>query len=679
MSDKKVTLIVEGKDKSKKAFDSANKNLKNTSSLAKSMSSRLTSVGGSLVDVGKKMTMFGTTAVAAIGGLAVKSLVDFEKAMSNVNTLFDDEGQSVEKLSEGINEMLKNTPKSADDLGASAYSIVSAGINEADEALSVLDASQRLAVAGLGETSEATDILTSALNAFNLESRDADVVANRFFLAVKSGKTTVSELAQGFGQVAPLANELGIQFEDLIASASSMTTSGMKASMAYTGIKGALSNLLKPTKEMEEVMGGLGWTTEDLVSQFAEGQGLVPTLRKLANEVDNDQQKLAKMFGSVEGLNAVMMLLNETGDNAIDIQKSMVQNGDALNTAFQKQSETIAFQYEVLKNQLGVAMREMATVIMPYLVSGIQKLTDFIGGLSEKQLKFIAIAGLLVGALGPIIMVVGGVVSAVGTLIGVIGGPAVAVIGGIIAVLGVLASVIGLNKDKFDLANFTFKNFFGFIEEKTGLITILKNSWQNVSDVFTYNLMPALLKLWEALKPLKPFVVTFAKIVGVILYGALIAVIKLIEIGLIVAIDMATKSIETMTTVIDFITDKWDGFTSMIAKVINWIDRLIEKIKQLNVVQGAKNLVGGMLGFGGGRASGGSVSRGTSYLVGEQGPELFTPSQSGSIIPNHRLAGAGGNSITINISGNTLLDRRAGEKIGDQIIRKLKSVNNRVA
>jgi signal transduction histidine kinase len=53
--------------------------------------------------------------------------------------------------------------------------------------------------------------------------------------------------------------------------------------------------------------------------------------------------------------------------------------------------------------------------------------------------------------------------------------------------------------------------------------------------------------------------------------------------------------------------------------------------------------------FGGGRASGGSVSSGTTYLVGEEGPEMFTPRTSGRIIPNHQLNGGGyTEAVTIN-------------------------------
>jgi hypothetical protein len=50
------------------------------------------------------------------------------------------------------------------------------------------------------------------------------------------------------------------------------------------------------------------------------------------------------------------------------------------------------------------------------------------------------------------------------------------------------------------------------------------------------------------------------------------------------------------------------------------------------------------------RANGGPVMSGGSYIVGERGPELFTPSSSGNITPNGALGG-GGNTITVNVNG----------------------------
>ncbi len=51
--------------------------------------------------------------------------------------------------------------------------------------------------------------------------------------------------------------------------------------------------------------------------------------------------------------------------------------------------------------------------------------------------------------------------------------------------------------------------------------------------------------------------------------------------------------------------------------------------------------------FGGARADGGPVASGRTYLVGERGPELFTPSRSGAIIANDNMRGGGRVHVTI--------------------------------
>jgi phage-related minor tail protein len=61
------------------------------------------------------------------------------------------------------------------------------------------------------------------------------------------------------------------------------------------------------------------------------------------------------------------------------------------------------------------------------------------------------------------------------------------------------------------------------------------------------------------------------------------------------------------------------------------------------------NSVLGTFGFGlPGRAAGGPVTAGQPYIVGEQGPEVFLPTSSGTIVPNNKIGGqAGGNQTNI--------------------------------
>lgn len=66
------------------------------------------------------------------------------------------------------------------------------------------------------------------------------------------------------------------------------------------------------------------------------------------------------------------------------------------------------------------------------------------------------------------------------------------------------------------------------------------------------------------------------------------------------------------------------------------------------------SLLGSILGLPG-RATGGPVSPGQAYLVGERGPELFVPTSAGSVAPNSALGGGSRDvrvSIQLNGSGS---------------------------
>jgi hypothetical protein len=93
------------------------------------------------------------------------------------------------------------------------------------------------------------------------------------------------------------------------------------------------------------------------------------------------------------------------------------------------------------------------------------------------------------------------------------------------------------------------------------------------------------------------------------------------------------------------------GFSKLAGFIGNAYDRLVDFInlvKNNSIVKGIAGVIDNV--FGGGKAAGGPVSGGTTYLVGEKGPELFTPSNSGKIIPNNAL-GSGGGTINITVNG----------------------------
>lgn len=122
---------------------------------------------------------------------------------------------------------------------------------------------------------------------------------------------------------------------------------------------------------------------------------------------------------------------------------------------------------------------------------------------------------------------------------------------------------------------------------------------------------------------------------------------------------------ESIAGAMDYIAQKVEPMLEMLEKITNAAKKAAAAIKNAfnKVVDRGKDVIGG-------RASGGSVSSGQPYMVGEQGAEMFVPSGSGRIIPNSRLAGYGGSSVIVNITGNMFADEdEMAERVGDRIVR----------
>ena len=125
--------------------------------------------------------------------------------------------------------------------------------------------------------------------------------------------------------------------------------------------------------------------------------------------------------------------------------------------------------------------------------------------------------------------------------------------------------------------------------------------------------------------------------------------------------------------VVDAIQGAVDGTKSLGEVAANVLNNIANKILDVAVNMALFGVMSGT-GTGGGllgglfkpRALGGPVSAGSSYMVGERGPELFTPSRSGSIIPNDAMGG-GGTSVVVNVdaSGSSVQgDQAQGRQLG---------------
>ncbi len=128
------------------------------------------------------------------------------------------------------------------------------------------------------------------------------------------------------------------------------------------------------------------------------------------------------------------------------------------------------------------------------------------------------------------------------------------------------------------------------------------------------------------------------------------------------AINRLASVVGTNSATMEQATKRWgDSFTNTMADVVtkgeisftNLAESIINDLIRIAIQANITDQILNSFGFGGsagggsgggspdGMARGGPVERGTTYLVGEDGPELFTASNSGNIIPNYQLNRAG--------------------------------------
>jgi len=170
-------------------------------------------------------------------------------------------------------------------------------------------------------------------------------------------------------------------------------------------------------------------------------------------------------------------------------------------------------------------------------------------------------------------------------------------------------------------------------------------------------------------------------ITGFTLLAGPIGIITALLVGLGIVIYNVIEIFKILSNDLNLV---WAGIKIMFKEAIDYIIGLfsplfdvIDRVKSAlsSIADGVKGAVSKVTSKLKGKARGGGVQVGQSYLVGERGPELFTPSGNGSIIPNNKLAMAGGGNVIVNINGGTYLDPSVAERIGDMIINRFRMSN----
>ncbi len=387
------------------AFDKMSKVIKNAVSKSNEdftkLQNKIKKVSENLEKIGKTATVAGGI-LLAMSTANIKMAADFETSMASVSTLIDTNTESLADMSKEVLNISKRTPVALKDLTSALYDIRSAGIT-AENQFTVLEKSAQLGVAGLGSTSEAVDLVTSSLNAFQLKGQDAERVYDTIFKTVKFGKTTISGIAQGFGAVAGTISAANIKLDDYMAAVAALTTTGQPAAQAHHQLKAAIAGMTRENEDAVAVFQKLG--VKNFKELIQKSGSMVNAFKAVTDQVKGNDAAILKIFGSTEAFNSVLGLTTKQHQTYIDTLYSMRNAPSLVDEGYAKKLNTVNAQMQRFQNFAQKIGIDMGNALVPHFrrfLDIAEKVMNFFDKIPEsiRNKIAVAIAGLGIGLTG---------------------------------------------------------------------------------------------------------------------------------------------------------------------------------------------------------------------------------------------------------------------------------------
>ena len=546
------------------------------------------------VDVGR----VAAAALTAVGVASVREAAQFETTFAKIQGLVGLTTDEIDELQKAARDLGPQFGRSATEAGQALFFITSSGLRGAD-AIDVLEASLKGAAIGLGDMSSIANAATAAMNTYGPSVISGTEAVDALAEAVRLGQFAPEELAASLGRVIPISAELGISLQETLGVIAGLTRGGLNASEAVTGVRGAFQAFLKPSGEANDMLAKFGMSAES-VRQSIREKGFLATVVEMREAFGDNEDAITKVFGSIEGLNAVLALTGPNLATNTDIIGQMTDGVGILDDAMAIVADTAQQKFDVA----------MATAK--------DSLIDIGGAILDDLLPH-------------------------------------------------LASFQGWVDENGETIETAFINIFGAItdfaesEAMASIAAKFAEIWPDIQETVTQlgemagTLVPILL---DAVESVLPSLGNMASIIDDISFFT----------------DEMLKSFEMFgeetPTIMGFFLDMlnpmslYERALARIAAAIDSIRQAFERLQNsgYNIGSEARDIP-----LKGRRAAGGPVAGSGSYLVGEMGPELFTPSAGGGrITPNDAL---GGNTYNITVNAGMGTN---GAAVGAQIVSLIK-------
>jgi len=382
-------------------------------------------VGDNLQSAGKKV--LGVTAgVTAMGAGIVKVGSEFDSSMKQVAATMGITVEQIEKgdksykvLEEAAKKCGETTKYSASEAADALNYLALAGYN-AEKSAEVLPKVLNLAAAGNLDLATASDMVTDAMAALGLETKDLDLYINEMAKTSQKSNTSVSQLGEATLTVAGTAKMANMSLETMNTELGILANNGIKGAEGGTHLRNIILSLTSPTDKAAEALSNLGINVLDSEGNVRDLNDIMKDFNsELDGLSDGEKTEIISTIFNKTDISAVNALIKGSGEEFSNLKNELFNCDGAAQNMADTMNSSFSGQLTLLKSQIeGIAI-QLSQTLMPIIRSILDKISSLLtwfSGLSAGTQKVILIIAGLAAAFGPVLIGIGKVVSSIGTI-----------------------------------------------------------------------------------------------------------------------------------------------------------------------------------------------------------------------------------------------------------------------
>lgn len=332
-------------------------------------------------------------AAYSLGSKAVAEAAEFETALVDMGKVT---GESLESIRAKI-MALPPELGSATELMRGYYQVISAGVTDPNKAMELLVTASKAAKSAHVDQSEVIKGLTKVMAGFSGEIKTAAEASDLLFAIEKVGQTSFAELVPIIGDIASLSKQAAVSQFEMGAMMSQLTQTAGSTSQAATQYRAILMGLIKPTKDMGEALGAMGFQSGQAA---IESKGLAGTLQGLEQYAKASGIGMGKLFESSEALVGLGPQLSGQFQGYTSALKEMESSAGGTDRAFSAWSGTFEAVKAAFDNSLGKALITLGRELTPEVIKAMQGVTTWINENQGTIVEFAKTIGSTVAWVG---------------------------------------------------------------------------------------------------------------------------------------------------------------------------------------------------------------------------------------------------------------------------------------